>query len=194
MNEQRVPPSKQKNVLELIASYCFPEEVTEKAKQYYLEQKQRLGPQRNEGHKKNLAFYCIYQAHLLLMIPFSPIELAKSMNRHKMKIGKILTKYTLLGFEPVIVRYTAFDFLEIYSEYAGLPHDKHEALIKIATRSYTNDPTLYDASPQKIAAAVVNYFHVINKYPYDKELFLRRADTTLGSLDSYTKYLRSIDC
>lgn len=183
-----------RSVPELIDLYCFPIEIANRAKQYYHEQRKLMEGKRNEGHKKNLAFYCVYQAHLLLRAPFLPPVLARTMNIDPSKIGKYLSKYTLSGYEPTIVRYTAIDFLPMFLREVGLTNEHLGFLTKIATRAYQLEPALEDSSPQKLAAGIINYYLETHKHKYDRELFAEKIEISATSIGSFSNLVSQLGC
>ena len=192
-------PTNLKTIHSIIDSYYFSQEITLAAKRYYDQRRphddhllvQKRG--KLEGHKKNLAFFCVYQAHLSLHLPFNPQQLGEMMLIKKKKMGKILSKYVLLGYEPVIYRYTAYDFLPQHMAYVGLPELALASLTAITKRVYDHQPDFHNKLPHKLSAAIIVRYHEINFMVLDLVKFLDKIGEKVPSVKSFVDQVREAD-
>ena len=116
------------------------------------------------NRRKQLVFFCIYNAYNELLLPQDPKQIASVVGIKNSEMTKALSMFSeaQTGYQPPAIHVTAIDLLPKYCDNLGLPSDMITDVLAFAQKILNVDTELKETFPQKVAAGILLYYATTN--------------------------------
>ena len=138
-----------------------PEDIKSRAELIFL----RLKAVTKRGNRrKQLVFFCIYEAYKEVGTPQDPKKIASVVGIKSSEMTKALSMFSEVqtGYKSKFIHVDPKDLLPGYAEQLTLPKETIEELLKFAEEIINKDPELKEKFPQKVASGILKYYLEIN--------------------------------
>lgn len=151
-----IPRHNERSILKELEELSFPDDIKSKADQIYqeLENGTRRGTRR-----KQLVFYCAYQAYHDLGYRKDPYEIARLVGIANGDVTKAISTYSdrRVGAKKV-TEYSPVEFIPQYCEALNLASECKDRILEFADGILRKDPDLLDRTPRAVAAGIIMYY------------------------------------
>lgn len=172
-----------KSIINDLSTIAIPDDVKVKAEAVYNE----LGCPTHKGNRrKELVFFCVYQAFIILDSPRDKKEIADMVGLPHSQISNAnsIASVSTSVYRKKSKRYTPFDYLDKHLVEVNIEECLPD-VERIANRILRNDPDLKDSRPQVVSMAIIKYYMVSNGIKFrveDLAKVIQRSPTTLEAV------------
>jgi transcription initiation factor TFIIIB Brf1 subunit/transcription initiation factor TFIIB len=170
----------------------IPETIKQKADEIYV----ILSHMTKRGNrKKQLLFFCLYNAYIEMRQPQDPKSIAKMIGLTQSEITKAFTTYAdyQTGYKPRQITITPFDLIPKYCKELNLTKEIQEEILNFAKNILNKDPSLYQTFPQKVAAGIIKYYLSIGGIEINRSQYSQIIDLSEVTINTMYKRIASID-
>lgn len=180
-NSPKSPNDKKHNktIIKELNKFKIPDNIKLQADLIY--NKLNLATRRGK-RRKQMLFFCIYNAYKELNIPPFPIKIAEIVGLKKNEINKSFSMFSELqtGYKPRNLNLTALDMLPELCKSLGFNDNDIELCISVGKEIIDNDiknnssnlnERLDQEYPQVVATGILRYFTEINGIDINKKKF-----------------------
>ncbi|AYV86157.1 MAG: TFIIB transcription initiation factor [Solumvirus sp.] len=181
-----------KSILPDMVNMKFPEDIKIKANNIYLAMTK---PTRRSEKRKMMIFYCIYNAYKEIGIPEDPRNIASTIGIKPTLITKATSLFSnsQTGYEPPNKFHRPNEYLSKICEELGISEQRLPEIDDLTNRVLDNDPGLLEEKPQKLAAAIINYWLACSGITLDKETKMKSAKQSIATIDTLIKKISIAD-
>lgn len=186
------PKGNERSILKDMENIAVPDEIKIKAEEIF----NKLNATTKRGNRrKQLVFFCIYNAYNELGYPQDPKQIAILVGIKNSEMTKALSMCSeaQTGYKPPSVQITALDLLPQYCENLGLRDDTVPDVIEFAMKILAIDTELNETFPQKVAAGILLYYATINGIKIDKKEYAKMIQLSEVTINSMYKQVARID-
>lgn len=160
-NNHSMPTKREKNILNDLQDYNFPEDIKIKANSIF--QKLKLEIKR-KAQRKQVIFFCLYEAYYIMGSAVDPAYLRDKLNMNPGEETRAFKTCSQLetGYEAQCTYMTPVDLLPFYCEQLGLTEDSLDALKEIGEDILSKASDLRETTPQIIAGGLIMYYNRTN--------------------------------
>ncbi len=177
MVELNQPYTQQRCSIRTIMNDLVTIDITDDVKKEADDVFQKLGTPTHRGKKrKQLIFFCIYQAYKNLHSVKDPNSILKLIGLERPDIAKAVSLFTSQYLPDDIQRVTPIYFISQYFELCGLSLKLKTEIISMASNILDKSPHLYELLPQYVAISFLLYYMMINGITYDLNQFCSKID------------------
>lgn len=173
----------EKSIIKELKLINIPENVKLRANEIF----QVMVTTTKKGKKRHqLIFYCVYNAYKEMGITVEPVAIASMFGLKKNSISKAITSFSNSGYEPPNIVVSPVSLIAEYCE--RIPNLNSECIPEIeefAREILQKAPELSQAYPQKIAAAIIQFYLELGGQVVDKKKFsslLSVSDVTINNV------------
>lgn len=176
--------SNDRSILKDMENIAIPDEIKIKAEEIF----SKLNSATKRGNRrKQLVFFCIYNAYNELQYPQDPKQIAVLVGIKNSEMTKALSMFSeaQTGYKPPSVQVTALDLLPQYCVSLGLRDDAISDVLNFAKKILQIDPELNETFPQKVAAGILLYYATINGITVNKKeyaIMIQLSEVTINSM------------
>lgn len=151
----------ERSILSDLKSYPFPDEIKNQADVIYNKMIYRV---RRGKIRSQMLFFCTYCAYLELGYKPNPIQLGAQFELTPGEVQRCDSIFSPLqtGYKPPSTTTSPLRYLPDYCREMGISDEAIGEIVKSAGEILKADPTLYQESPQTVAAGLLRYFTMTN--------------------------------
>ena len=151
----------ERSILPDLKPYPFPDEIKNKADVIYNKMIYRV---RRGKIRNQMLFFCVYCAHLELNRDINPIQLGSQFGLTPGEVQRCDSIFSPLqtGYRPPSTNTSPLRYLPEYCKEMELSEEAANEVMLLANNVLRKDPTLFQESPQTVAAGFLRYFTVTN--------------------------------
>jgi transcription initiation factor TFIIIB Brf1 subunit/transcription initiation factor TFIIB len=175
-----------------LETLSIPEDIKHKAVEIFL----KLNAMTKRGNKrKQLIFFCIYNAYNELGYPQDPRSIAKIAGIKNNEMTKALSSFSeaQTGYRPPDMVVTAKVYLPKYCESLNLSEETQRGVMEFADTILAKDPNLQENFPQKVAAGILLYYLTIHGINVNKKDYAKIFDLSEVTVTNMYKYVAKVD-
>ena len=150
---------------------------------------------RKGQRRKHLQFFCLYTAYNQLKIPQDPLALAQLIKLDRSDITRALSIFSCVqtGYKAAPSMYkTPKDLLPVYTSKMQLSDELSADVLTFGNDILTKNPNLAERCPQKIAAAILQYYLGMQGYDIDKAEYAAMIGVSEGTLNNACKQVAKV--
>lgn len=182
----------EKSILRDMDNIMIPDEIKVKAEEIF----GKLNSATKRGNRrKQLVFFCIYNAYNELLLPQDPKQIASVVGIKNSEMTKALSMFSeaQTGYQPPAIHVTAIDLLPKYCDNLGLPSDMVTDILAFAQKILNVDTELKETFPQKVAAGILLYYATTNGINLNKKEYAKMIQLSEVTINSMYKYIARLD-
>lgn len=181
------------SILGDLKQYPFPDDIKNQADTIFKKMRYRV---RRGKIRDLLVFYCTYCAHLELRRDVNPIQLGKQFGITPGKVQRCYSTFSRLqtGYEPPVVHTSPLSYLPGYCRNMDLSEDAIDEVLNMGQSILDKDQTLYQESPQTVAAGLLRYYLFTTGVIYDDQQKIAKVtDRSIVTIEGMFKRIAGID-
>ena len=181
-----------RSIIKDMESIAIPDEIKIKAEEIF----GKLNSATKRGNRrKQLVFFCIYNAYNELQYPQDPKQIAILVGIKNSEMTKALSMFSeaQTGYKPPSIQITALDLLPQYCVNLGLREDAVLDVLAFANKILQIDLELNETFPQKVAAGILLYYATINGIKVDKKEYAKMIQLSEVTINSMYKQVARLD-
>lgn len=151
-----IPRHNDRSILKELEELRLPDDIKARADQIYQEMENGT---RRGTRRKQLVFYCTYQAYHDGGYRKDPYEIARLVGIATGDVTKAISTYSdrRVGAKKV-TEYSPVEFIPQYCEALNLAHECKQKILTFAAGILRKDPDLLDRTPRAVAAGIIMYY------------------------------------
>lgn len=183
----------ERSILQDLKSYPFPDDIKNQADVIYNKMRYQV---RRGKIRFQMLFFCVYNAHIELGRDINPIQLGAQFGLTQGEVQRCDSLFSPLqtGYRPRPINTSPLGYLPDYCQNMDLSQEAIDEIMKMSVMILKKDPTLYQESPQTVAAGLLRYYTITNGITTDDpQKITRITNRSTVTIDGMFRRIATID-